>query len=166
MLRDVVLHLNNEQPLLADLPNEPSPSDTCLICTNLRELSGKPPLFVERADSTFIFPMQFVRFVEIKASSVAEDQVERPVAPERAERVQAGPRRLKSGKPEPPMVVAPEPAQDEAADDDYGASLERLAWVGGNAASPPLETPAARKDGKRTDPDPDGDDFLRRVREV
>ena len=34
MIRDVVLHLMSEQPLLADLDALPGPSDNLIICTN------------------------------------------------------------------------------------------------------------------------------------
>jgi hypothetical protein len=72
MLRNVVVHLHNEQPLLADLPNEPTPSDTCLICTNLRTTDGRAPVFVDRGDSTFVFPLAHIRFLEVRAESYAD----------------------------------------------------------------------------------------------
>jgi hypothetical protein len=73
MLRDVVIHIANEQPLLADLPAAPTPSDLCLICTNLRMMNGQTPVFVERRDSTFVFPMAHIRFIEIRPGSSVED---------------------------------------------------------------------------------------------
>ena len=47
MIRNVILHLNNEQPLLADLYEPPSPGDVGLRCTNLRMMNGKRPVFVD-----------------------------------------------------------------------------------------------------------------------
>ena len=70
MLRDVVVHIHNEQPLLADLPASPTAGDWCLVCTNLRATNGKPPTFVERSDSTFVIPLAHIRFIEIRAASV------------------------------------------------------------------------------------------------
>jgi len=72
MLRDVVIHMDNEQPLMADLPADPTALDTCVICTNLRTMSGKTPVFAERSDSTFVFPMAHIRFVEIRPASVED----------------------------------------------------------------------------------------------
>jgi hypothetical protein len=78
MLRDVVIHLHNEQPILADLIEEPTAGDSCLICTNLRTTNGTTPVFVERGDSTFVFPLAHVRFVEIRRASVEESEVAAP----------------------------------------------------------------------------------------
>ena len=35
------------------------------MCTNLRTLDGKRPVFVDATGSTFIIPLQHVRFIEI-----------------------------------------------------------------------------------------------------
>ncbi len=69
MIRDAVLHILNEQPLLADLLNPPGPSDTILTCTNLRALSGKRPIWIDDSASMFYFPMVLIRFVEIHPGS-------------------------------------------------------------------------------------------------
>ena len=65
MIRDVVIHVLNEQPLLADLLEDPGPTDRNLICTNLRTLSGQRPVFVDQVESTFVFPYDHIRFLEI-----------------------------------------------------------------------------------------------------
>lgn len=65
VIRNAVLHLHNEQPLLADLPTEPAAGDVALICTNLRTMDGKRPFFVDSSASTFVFPLSQMRFVEI-----------------------------------------------------------------------------------------------------
>jgi hypothetical protein len=69
LIRDVVLHINNEQPLLADLFDRPAPGDTLLVCTNLRTLSGTRPIWIDETASTFYFPFGIVRFVEIHPGS-------------------------------------------------------------------------------------------------
>lgn len=71
MIRNAVLHINNEQPLLADLFALPAPSDVAILCTNLRLMNGSRPVFVDAIDSTFLFPLIHIRFVEIMASSMA-----------------------------------------------------------------------------------------------
>ncbi len=71
LLRDVVLHLQNEQPLLADLFAVPSAKDACVVCTNVRTMAGKRPLFVDRIDSVFLFPLEHVRFVEVPVTASA-----------------------------------------------------------------------------------------------
>lgn len=71
MIHDVVVHLNNEQPLLADLDAVPLPTDVALVCTNLRTMNGSRPVFVADSRSRFVFPLQFIRFVEIPPGSIA-----------------------------------------------------------------------------------------------
>jgi len=71
MIRDAVLHIINEQPLLADLLNPPSATDTVLTCTNLRALSGKRPIWIDDSASIFYFPIELIRFVEIHPGSEA-----------------------------------------------------------------------------------------------
>jgi len=56
LLRDVVVHLQNEQPLLADLAVEPARADTVVICRNLRTMNGKKQDFVDRSIPRSSFP--------------------------------------------------------------------------------------------------------------
>ena len=70
MIRNVILHLNNEQPLLADLFEAPSPGDVGLRCTNLRSMNGKRPVFIDDVASIFFFPYLHIRFVEIPPSAM------------------------------------------------------------------------------------------------
>jgi hypothetical protein len=69
VIRDAVLHLTNEQPLLVDVFETPLASDTVLVCTNLRTMSRTRPLFADRLESTFLFPYAQIRFVELPASA-------------------------------------------------------------------------------------------------
>ncbi|HSW43705.1 MAG TPA: hypothetical protein VLM76_14500 [Patescibacteria group bacterium] len=69
MIRDAVIHLLNEQPLVADLLTMPLPGDVTLHCTNLRTLNRKRPVFVDQVDAAFIIPYVQVRFVEIPVGS-------------------------------------------------------------------------------------------------
>ena len=68
MIRNVVIHIANEQPLLADLYEMPAPSHVSLVCTNVRMLDGKKPIFIDHADSVFVFPYVTIRFIEILAA--------------------------------------------------------------------------------------------------
>ncbi|MEP6639287.1 MAG: hypothetical protein ABJC39_08045 [Chloroflexota bacterium] len=71
MIRNVILHLNSEQPLLADLYEAPSPGDVGLRCTNLRMMNGKRPVFVDDIKSIFFFPYLHIRFVEIPPAAMS-----------------------------------------------------------------------------------------------
>ena len=69
MIRNVVIHITNEQPLLADLYEMPTAADVSLVCTNVRMLDGKKPIFIDHADSVFAFPYGTIRFIEILATA-------------------------------------------------------------------------------------------------
>ena len=56
MLRNAVLHLANEQPLLADLFEMPTSGDVTVRLTNLRTLDGKRPIFVDDAGGARVGP--------------------------------------------------------------------------------------------------------------
>jgi hypothetical protein len=71
VIRNVILHLNNEQPLIADLFEAPSPGDVGLRCTNLRQQNGKRPVFVDDMASIFFFPYLHIRFVEIPPAAMS-----------------------------------------------------------------------------------------------
>jgi hypothetical protein len=70
MIRNVCIHVENEQPLLADLFDLPANTDAGLLCTNVRMLDGKRPVFVDRSDATFFFPYHVIRFVEIPVGAL------------------------------------------------------------------------------------------------
>jgi hypothetical protein len=70
MIKNTVIHLAGEQPLLADLYRMPDPGDVALVCTNLRQKNGERPIFADEIGSTFVFPLVFVRFVEIPAAAM------------------------------------------------------------------------------------------------
>jgi hypothetical protein len=65
VIRNAVIHSANEQPLLADLYALPTPSDAGLLCTNLRMMDGKRPIFIDSTAATFFFPYLVIRFLEI-----------------------------------------------------------------------------------------------------
>lgn len=65
LIRGAVLHLANDQPLLVDLFGLPSPADPVLVCTNVRSLTGKRPVWADHVESVYYFPWIHVRFLEI-----------------------------------------------------------------------------------------------------
>ena len=74
MIRNVVIHMISEQPMLADLKAMPTSADACLVCTNLRYHNGRKPIFTDALDSWFLIPLNMVRFVEVPRR--ASEQVE------------------------------------------------------------------------------------------
>lgn len=69
-----ILHLLNDQPLSVELTEAPKPSDMAVICTNVRTIDGKRPVFIDFSDSTFVFPMASVRFVEVPTGADDQDR--------------------------------------------------------------------------------------------
>jgi len=88
MLR-AILHLMNDQPLAVDLLEEPKPSDLVVVCTNVRTIDGKRPVFIDYTNSTFVFPMAMIRFVEVPQAGAEQERAAGLVAlsadPEEAE---------------------------------------------------------------------------------
>lgn len=70
VIRNVCIHLANEQPLLADMFDLPAASDAGLVCTNVRSLDGKRPVFIDSSTATFFFPYHIIRFLEIPEGAV------------------------------------------------------------------------------------------------
>jgi hypothetical protein len=76
MIRNVVLHLNNEQPVVVDLFELPTSVDLGVRCTNMKTLDGKRPVFIDDTDAVFFFPYLHVRFVEIPPRSLVGTELE------------------------------------------------------------------------------------------
>jgi hypothetical protein len=102
VIRDAVIHMNNEQPLVCDLRAMPEAEDVSLVCTNLRLVDGKKPTFIDRIDSWFAIPMHIIRFIEIPLLAVEASSI----------------LALPSGPlPDPGALTAEETEEDEAAEE-------------------------------------------------
>ena len=101
MIRDVVLHMAGDLPLLADIESLPTAGDATLICTNLRTVDRKKPVSVDHVDSVFIVPLLFIRFIEIPRDAIARSGLGGP-AP--------------GGVPRPPALGAGEALSPSAAE--------------------------------------------------
>ena len=112
VIRNVILHLNNEQPLMADLYEAPSPGDVGLRCTNLRMMNGKRPVFVDDSKSIFFFPYLHIRFVEIPPAAMAGADSALATYDDAAE---PGPH----GAGAQPSEPEPEPEPDLEIDEDF-----------------------------------------------
>jgi hypothetical protein len=152
VLRDVVIHLLNEQPLRGDLERAPGEGDVVLICRNLRTMNGKKPVFVDHADSTFLFPMAHVRFVEITRAAVEEAGGASEAEPaEEAGEGEAGP-------------VQPAPRPDVPLTSEIRAMLDRLNAIADGRF---VETPADFATGEPVSlPEGLDPELLRRIREA
>ena len=55
MAHTVLIHLINEDPILAEVEKLPDPTDNLLICTNPRRRDGKPLHYITNEATSFIF---------------------------------------------------------------------------------------------------------------
>src|SRR4051812_29462550 len=87
VIQGIIVHLQNDLPIVVDMEELPAGGDRTIRCTNVRTIDGKRPAFVHDRKSTFIFPLQIVRLIEVPtmsgSSSLAmNDEFDLPPAPE------------------------------------------------------------------------------------
>lgn len=121
MIRNVVIHVSNEQPLLADLYGVPTAGDAGLLCTNLRMMDGKRPVFIDRITSTFFFPYLHIRFLEIEPGELRRHVAEAGDGPVSLAEAVDSPRSSPVGDPGSTMPVL---AAAPAAGDDGTPELD------------------------------------------
>ena len=84
MIANVIIHLNNDLPILVDLESLPNGPDRSITCTNVRTIDGKRPAFVHDPKSTFVFPLSVIRLIEARRESLdptgAMEEAEAPDA--------------------------------------------------------------------------------------
>ncbi len=56
MAKTVILHLTGEDPLLAEIDQEPQPGDAFLRVTNMRKRDGKPVPYLASGVQAVIYP--------------------------------------------------------------------------------------------------------------
>ena len=128
--------------MLADLYSLPANWDVAVLCTNLRELNGKRPVFADHIESDFLFPLLHLRFIEMAPGTIeGSGEVRSDGHPVRRDRVAA---------------------LDGASSEDGAGADERPRLPAGAPMSTSAtgETPDA---GSDLDID---EDLLRRVRDV
>ena len=121
MIRNAVIHAANEQPLLAELYGVPAAADAGLLCTNVRMMDGKRPIFIDSSAATFFFPYHVIRFLEIPPESMARHAAEGGDLPGTAQAVAAAAAAAAAGIPNDPESLLPvavggpaeAPAEDE-----------------------------------------------------
>lgn len=76
MAYEVIVHLHNEDPILADMDSLPNPSDQCVFISNPRRRDGRSVHYVTEGASSFIFPWSRITFIEIMRSEEDKEVVE------------------------------------------------------------------------------------------
>ncbi len=68
MAKTVILHVVNEDAIVADMEDLPDPSANYFVCTNIRKKDGKPVSYIERGVKQVLFPWNRVSFIEVMES--------------------------------------------------------------------------------------------------
>jgi hypothetical protein len=73
---EVILHLLNEDPILAELEELPDPTHQSIVITNPRRRDGRALHYVTEGARAFIFPLSRITFIEIMETEEARDVIE------------------------------------------------------------------------------------------
>lgn len=69
----VILHIQNEDPVLGDMDEMPSPSDQLVVVKNPRRRDGKDLIYLDSNVMTVIWPVNRINFIEIVTSEDEEE---------------------------------------------------------------------------------------------
>ena len=83
VIKGVIIHLENDLPIVADMDELPAAGDRLIRCTNVRTVDGKRPSFVHERDSAFFFPLGVIRLIEAPSAAPHVEEADQP-APEAA----------------------------------------------------------------------------------
>lgn len=75
MARSVIIHLVNEDPVVADMEELPAANASCIFFTNPRRRDGKPVGWVTPGAVAFVYAMARVNFIEVMTSDEERDKV-------------------------------------------------------------------------------------------
>lgn len=68
MARRVILHLTGEDPVVAEIDQEPQPTDLFIKVSNMRKRDGKDVAYLAPGVQSVIFPWHRVTFLELMPS--------------------------------------------------------------------------------------------------
>ena len=77
MAMQVVLHIHNEEPFLADLEALPDPHASYVRVTNPRKRDGKTINTLTNGATTFLYPWTRITFLEILEDLEAQDNADK-----------------------------------------------------------------------------------------
>lgn len=73
MAKTVVLHVQNEEPILCEVEELPGPNDRIVKVRNPRRLDGKDLHYLAENVVTVIWPIDKLNFIEVLASEEEEE---------------------------------------------------------------------------------------------
>jgi hypothetical protein len=76
MAVEVIIHLQNEDPVVAELELLPDPTHQFIEVTNPRRRDGRTLHYVTEGATSFIFPWTRITFVEVMEEEEAAEVIE------------------------------------------------------------------------------------------
>jgi hypothetical protein len=73
MAYTLLVHLNNEDPLVLECERLPEPTDTCLLGMHPRRRDNKEVHYILADVTTVIFPLWRISFIEVLPSGEEEE---------------------------------------------------------------------------------------------
>ncbi len=73
---DVIIHLHNEDPILAEIEEVPDPTHQSVLLYNPRRRDGRSLHYVTEGARAFIFPWSRISFIEIMGDEEEEEVIE------------------------------------------------------------------------------------------
>ncbi len=74
MHNTVVVHLLNEDPVLAEVEAMPGPTDTSVTFHNPRRRDGKPVPYLAQGVNLVVFPWHRITFIEVVSSPTRQEE--------------------------------------------------------------------------------------------
>ena len=75
MAYNIILHLPNEEPVLAEIEELPKATDTSLIVSNLRRRDGGRVNYLDAEAERILFPWHRISFIEILPSEAEREKL-------------------------------------------------------------------------------------------
>jgi hypothetical protein len=72
MAIQVLIHILNEDPVLAEMEKLPSPTDTCFVALNPRQRDNKDLRYLAPNVTQVLWPMSRVTFIEVMPTGEEE----------------------------------------------------------------------------------------------
>ncbi|MBN1371768.1 MAG: hypothetical protein JW987_07490 [Anaerolineaceae bacterium] len=69
----ILIHISNEDPVLGEVDNLPSPTDISITVKNPRRKDGKDLPYLDANVSTVIWPFSRINFIELMPSGEEEE---------------------------------------------------------------------------------------------
>jgi hypothetical protein len=73
---EVIIHLLNEDPVLAEIDALPDPTHQSILVRNPRRRDGRSLHYVTEGAAAFIFPWSRISFIEVMGAEEAEEVIE------------------------------------------------------------------------------------------